>query len=191
MTTRKTLSRIATIVTTITAAAAGSATVNAADTVNQAVNSFQNDKATGGAAMTVDAKGPVEITDAVELPGFAFKVYDVDFSSDSLTMTLVAQLEKLQITQYDNTTFDRYYYAFDQQVSEAELSAKTDENFSAAVELIAPGTSITTAGAFVDGMATEYTFDQGGILITVGDGTDLGKVSENGGSITVDFTTGN
>lgn len=188
--TRKTLARFTTLLAT-TAVAAGPVAVNAADTVEQALNTFQNDKATGGAAMTVDAKGPVAITESVELPGFAFKVYDVDVSSDSLTMTLVAQLEKLQITQYDSTTFDRYYYAFDQQVSEATLSDKTDDYFSASVQLIAPGSGVSTAGAFVEGMPTEFTFDKGGILITIGDGTDLGMVSEHGGSITVDFNTGN
>ena len=157
------------------------------NTLAQAVNAFQNAKATGGAAMTVDAKGPVEITDEVELPGFAFKVYDVDITSESLTMKLVANLEKLQITLYDETTFDRYYYAFDQKITAATLSDDTDGNFAASVELIEPGTKVSTAGAFVDGMASDFTFENGAVLVTVGEGTDLTKISENGGSLTVTF----
>ncbi|MEN0086938.1 MAG: hypothetical protein AAF737_00710 [Pseudomonadota bacterium] len=167
--------------------AAFPAAADSVSTVAQAVNFFENGKATGGNPMTVDAKGPVEISDGVELPGFAFAVYDVDVTSDSLTMKLIANLEKLQITLYDATTFDRYYFAFDQPLTAAELSEATDENFSATVELIAPGTTVSSAGAFVDGLSTEFTFENGGMLITVGEGTDLTKISENGGSLTVNF----
>ncbi|MEM9582187.1 MAG: hypothetical protein AAGA08_03655 [Pseudomonadota bacterium] len=167
--------------------AAMPALAETASTVTQAVNFFENGQATGGNPMTVDAKGPVQITDAVELPGFAFAVYDVDVTSDSLTMTLVAQLEKLQITKYDNTTFDRYYFAFDEKVTSAKLSDATDANFSATVEMIAPGAKVTSVGAFVEGLPTEFTFENGGILITVGEGTDLTKILANNGSLTVDF----
>lgn len=167
--------------------AAGIAAADMPGSVNQAVNFFQNDKATGGAPFTVDAKGPVDITDDVELPGFAFNVYDIDFSTDSVTMTLVANLEKLKVTLYDDSTFDRYYFAFDQEVTSAELSDKTDENFDATVEIVAPDTKVSSKGAFVEGMATEYTFENGGILITIGEGTDLTKISQNGGSLTVNF----
>lgn len=158
-----------------------------ANTVTQAVNAFQNGQATNGAPMTVDAKGPVEITDAVELPGFAFAVYDVDFTENSLTMTLIADLEKLMITQYDGSTFDRYYFAFDTPITAAELSDATDVNFSATVEIIEPGTTVNTAGAFVDGLDTEFTFENGGILVTVGEGTDLAKILGNNGALTINF----
>ncbi|MEL7176201.1 MAG: hypothetical protein AAGK28_06735 [Pseudomonadota bacterium] len=163
------------------------ALADTATTMTQAVNFFENAQATGGNPMTVDVKGPVQITDAVELPGFAFAVYDVDVTGDRLTMTLIAELEKLQITQYDDTTFDRYYFAFDQPVTSAALSDATDESFSATVDIVAPGTTVSSAGAFVDGLATDFTFENGGILITVGAGTDLTKISANGGSLTVDF----
>ena len=163
------------------------AVADSAKTLNQAVNFFQNGKATGGQPFTVDAKSSIAITDKVELPGFAFHVYDIDVTGKSLTMTLVAQLEKLQITLYDDTTFDRYYFAFDHEVTSAELSDATDENFHASVEVIAPGTKVSSAGAFVDGLATDYTFQNGGILVTVGEGTDLTKIKDNGGSLTVNF----
>ncbi|CAN0603859.1 unnamed protein product, partial [Ectocarpus sp. 12 AP-2014] len=111
----------------LTLAAAVPATAETPTSIAQAVNFFENGQATGGNPMTVDAKGPVEITDAVELPGFAFAVYDVDATPNSVTMKLVAQLEKLQITLYDDTTFDRYYFAFDAPVDSAELADTTDE----------------------------------------------------------------
>lgn len=158
-----------------------------AGTVNQAVNLFQNSQATGGRPFTVDVKGPVEISGDVELPGFAFNVYDVDFTTDSITMTLIAQLEKLKVTLYDDTTFDRYYFALDQEITSASLSENTDENFKAEVEIIAPGTGVTSEGAFVDGVGTEFTFDTGGILVTIGEGTDLTKISANGGSLVINF----
>lgn len=173
--------------TALTFATIGPVSADTANTLSQAVNFFENGQATGGNPMTVDAKGPVAISDAVELPGFAFAVYDVDVTSDSLTMTPVAQLEKLQVTLYDDTTFDRYYFAFDTEITSAELSDLTDENFSATVEIVAPGTIVSSAGAFVEGLATEFTFENGGILITVGEGTDLSKITENGGALTVNF----
>lgn len=173
--------------TTLAAAALAAAPFAATADMATAVNFFENGQATGGAPMTVDAQGPVEITDAVELPGFAFHVYDVDFTANSVTMTLVAELENLQITLYDDTTFDRYYFAFDEEVTSATLSDMTDENFSATVELIAPGSTVSSVGAFVEGLPTEFTFENGGILVTVGAGTDLTLIAENGGSLTVDF----
>lgn len=171
----------------LSSALAGPIAADTVGTIAQAVNFFENAQATGGNPMTVDVKGPVEISNAVELPGFAFAVYDVDVTNNSLTMTLIAQLEKLQITLYDETTFDRYYFAFDKEVTSAEMSDLTDENFKATVEIIARGTTVTSKGAFVDGLGTEFTFENGGILITLGEGTDLTKISENGGALTVNF----
>lgn len=155
--------------------------------LSQAINLFQNGQATGGKPFTVDARDSVKISDEIELPGFAFQVYDIDFTDSSLTMTLIAKLEKLKITVYDDTTFDRYYFAFDKEISSAKLSDKTDENFKANIEIMKPGTQITSDGSFVEGLPTDFTFENGGILITIGDGTDLNKISANGGSLTLDF----
>lgn len=163
------------------------ASVDAPTTVAQAVNSFQNAMATMGVAATVDSQGPIEISDEVELPGFAFGTYDVDVSADNLTMTLIADPANLMITMYDDTTFDRYYYAFDQEIVSAELDGSTDPNFAATVELLEPGTTVTTATSFVDGLPTEWTFENGAILVTIGEGTDLNEISANGGSLTVNF----
>ena len=156
-------------------------------TVNQAVNSFQNAMATGGAAATVDSQGPVPISDDVELPGFAFGTYDVDVTADSLTMTLVADPANLMITMYDGTTFDRYYYEFDEVMTAAEIADSTDPNFSATVEILEPGATVMTDTSFVKGLPTEWTFENGALLITIGEGTDLTEISNNDGSLTVNF----
>ena len=156
-------------------------------TVEQAVNTFQNSMATGGGAFTVDVQGPAAITDETELVGFAFGTYDVDATASSVTLTLVADLDQLQITQYDSSTFDRYYFSFDAEIGAAEISDATHPDFSATVELIEPGTSVTTDGTFVEGLATDFTFETGGFLITIGDGTDLTPIREDGGSLTVEF----
>lgn len=156
-------------------------------TLNQAVNSFQNAMATMGATATVDSQGPVEIADGVELPGFAFGTYDVDVTADSITMTLVADPADLMITIYDDTTFDRYYYEFDQEIAAAELGDSTDANFAATVEILAPGTTVMTDTTFVEGLPTEWTFENGAIQITIGEGTDLNEISNKGGSLTVEF----
>ena len=66
------------------------ALADTATTMTQAVNFFENAQATGGNPMTVDVKVPVQITDSVELPGFAFAFYDVDVTCDRLTMSLIA-----------------------------------------------------------------------------------------------------
>lgn len=163
------------------------ASAEMAGSLNQVVNTFQNGEATGGAQMAVDAKGPVAISDDVELPGFAFHVYDVDATGNSITMTLVADLEKLMITNYDDTTFDRYYIELDRTVSSAEVAASSDENFSATIEILEPGATLAAAGAFVEGLASDYTFENGAILVTVGEGTDLTKIAKNGGSLTINF----
>ncbi|MEM6293555.1 MAG: hypothetical protein AAGA54_19940 [Myxococcota bacterium] len=108
-------------------------------------------------------------------------------TADSITMTLVANPADLMITMYDDTTFDRYYYAFDQEITAAALGASTDENFSATVEILEPGTTVTTDTSFVKGLPTEWTFENGAIAITIGEGTDLNEISSNGGSLTVEF----
>ena len=153
----------------------------------QAVNTFQNGTATGGVPLTVDVKGPAPIANEVEFPGFAFGTYDVDASADSVTLRLVADLANLQVTQYDATTFDRYYFVFDEMIPSASISSGSHPGFAATVEVIPPQTTISTAGAFVEGLPSEFTFESGGILITIGDGTDLNAISAGNGSLTIDF----
>ncbi len=154
--------------------------------VKQAVNAFNDPGATTGVPFTVDVKGPATIDDAVEFPGFAFGTYDVDASPSQLMMTLATDPATLQVATYGNETRDVYYYEFDLPVASARISGAT-EGFAAAVEIMDPGTTATTEGTFVDGLATSFTFENGGIMVTIGNGTDLGMVGQ-GGSLTVDLT---
>lgn len=153
--------------------------------LDQAVNIFASGSVTGGAPFTVDVAEDTAITDGVELPGFAFGTYDVDVSADSITMTFVNDPSNLGISVYDVTTVDFYYYEFDQRLASASISALT-EGFAASVELIAPGAMASSVGAFVDGLGTEFTFANGGFLVSIGEGTDLNQVG-TGGSLTIDF----
>jgi len=157
-----------------------------ATTVEQAVNVFNSPGATNGMPMTVDVQGPATIGDAVEFPGFALGTYDVDASPSQLKMTLAADPSALMITDYDSETRDLYYYEFDVPVATAAISDAA-EGFAATVQIVSPGDTASSDGTFVDGLATSFTFPNGGILITIGDGTALGTVGQ-GGSFSVDLT---
>lgn len=165
-----------------------SATLLAADTakeVKQAVNVFINADVTKGVPMTVDAKGRVAISSDVEYPGFAFGTYDVDASASSVTMTLATDPTKLQVGTYDSDTKDLYYYEFDRSVIKATL-AKVADGFVATVTVLSAGEAVETKGAFADGLATSFTFEKGGVLVTIGEGSALRTVGK-GGSLTVDL----
>ena len=75
----------------------------------------------------------------------------------------------------------------DQQIDAATLGAATDANFSATVEILAPGTTVTTESSFVPELPTEWTFENGAIQVTIGEGTDLNEVGSAGGSLVVEF----
>ena len=157
-----------------------------ATTVTQAVNLFTSPDATGGVPLTVDVQGPALIGEAVEFQGFAFGTYDVDASASQLKMTLATDPDTLQVSTYDSETRDQYYYEFDVPVATAVIS-EAAEGFAATVEIVSLGDTATADGAFVDGLATSFTFENGGILVTIGDGSVLQTVGQ-GGSLTVDLT---
>ncbi|MEM1373422.1 MAG: VPLPA-CTERM sorting domain-containing protein [Pseudomonadota bacterium] len=151
--------------------------------VEQAVNIFTSDSVTEGAPLTVDVGGPVPIMAGTEFPGFAFGTYDVDVSGDSIEMTFVNDPGSLGISVYDASTVDQYYFEFDREIVSAALGATTT-GFAADVEVIAPGTMASSVGGFVPGAPTDFTFENGGVLISIGEGTDLNLVG-TGGSLTV------
>ncbi|MEM8979766.1 MAG: VPLPA-CTERM sorting domain-containing protein [Pseudomonadota bacterium] len=155
-------------------------------TVDQAVNIFTSGPVTGGAAVVVDAATNVAIESGVELPGFAFGTYDVDFTADSLTMTFVNDPANLGIALYDSTTVDQYYFEFNERIATAAISSFT-LGFAADVEIVAAGTSVSSIDAFGLGLPTDFTFANGGILVSVGEGTDLNAVG-TGGSLTIDVS---
>lgn len=169
----------------LVAASGIAASAETATDVNQAVNVFINADVTKGVPMTVDAKGPATIGPDVEFPGFAFGVYDVDATPSSLMMTLATDPSQLQVGTYDGDTQDLYYYEFDRAVTSASISDAAD-GFVATVVIMDAGETLETQGAFVDGLATDFTFENGGILVTIGEGSALRTVGQ-GGSLTVDL----
>lgn len=151
-----------------------------------AVNFLVNGQVTGGVPMTVDVGGATPIGNGVEYPGFAFGTYDVDVTTAGLTMTLATDPSKLQIGTYDASTKDLYYFEFDRPVSSARLSDAT-EGFHATVTVISPGDVISSNGAFAPGLATSFMFANGGVLITIGEGSALRTVG-TGGTLSVALT---
>lgn len=135
----------------------------------------------------MDQGGPVAVAAGVEFPGFAFGTYDVDVSANSLTMTLATDPNDLGIAVYDASTVDQYYFAFDQKISSAFLdTGASNANFAAIVDIIAPGTTANAGGTFGPGLDTSFSFGNGGILVSIGEGTDLFGVG-TGGALTVQF----
>ncbi|MEM6309014.1 MAG: hypothetical protein AAF754_03105 [Pseudomonadota bacterium] len=130
------------------AASAFAATVS---TVTQAVNIFTSGVVTGGTVLTVDA------------------------SSTSLTMTFVNDPAALGISVYDASTVDQYFFEFDTKIAAASISTAT-VGFATTVSPTAPGTTANSVGSFLPGLATSFDFGNGGILIGVGEGTNLNTV---------------
>lgn len=156
------------------------------DSLASAVNFLVNGEVTGGVPMTVDVGAATPIGDGVEYPGFAFGTYDVDVTPTGLTMTLATDPGKLQIGTYDASTKDLYYYEFNRPVSSAVVTAAT-KGFNALVTVISPGEVITSHGSFAPGLATSFMFANGGVLVTIGEGSALRTVG-TGGTLSVGLT---
>lgn len=154
--------------------------------VTQAINFFNNPGVTGGVPQTIAVAGPATIGEGVEFPGFAFGVYDVDASPSQLTMSLATDPDTLQVGTYGSDTSDLYYYAFDVPVATAVITDAAD-GFAATVEILPPGAAATSEGTLVPDLATSFTFENGGIKVTIGDGSSLRTVGQ-GGSLTIDLT---
>lgn len=159
-------------------------------------NTFQADAFPGltdGRELSVDQAGTVAISAGIEYPGFGLGTYDVDLSADGLTMTLLADPNDLGVAIYDDQTFDRYYIEFNRPLATAALTSTTNAGFSATVEVLAPGTALTFDGVLgfpgVDpNLPTSLDLANGGLLITIGSGTNLFDVGQ-GGTLSVTFTS--
>lgn len=156
-------------------------------TLDNVVNSFQDGGVTGGAQLVVDAASDTQIVEGTELLGFAFGTYDVDATQTNITMTFVNDPDQLGIAEYNATTFDRYFFEFDELLSSASISDASNPNFVASVELITPGSVFDFDGAFLPDLPNSFTAINGGFLVTIGDGTNLFNVGQ-GGSLVIDFT---
>lgn len=151
------------------------------------VNTFEDIVITDGVQTVYGMAGPENITDAVELPNF-IGFYDIDISDNSLTMTLVDNSGATdRIIPADR--YDRYYFEFDTStITSATLDGLSELNEFATVQVLDPGFSLDAADLFGTGIPVPIEFENGGLLVEFGEGTDLTNLDV---SATVNFTVAN
>lgn len=150
-----------------------------------AVNTFQDSVITGGIETVFDFSGPELVDNDVEFSAFA-SLYDIDISDDSLTMTLVDNSVVASLVSPAGR-FDRYYIGFDNSiVTSASLDGSDELNEFANVEVLEPGFSLDIADLFDIGIPVPIEFENGGLLVELGEGTD---VTNLGNTAKVNFTT--
>ncbi|NEO37554.1 MAG: hypothetical protein F6J90_14950 [Moorea sp. SIOASIH] len=149
------------------------------------VNTFEDSVITGGVQTFFGISSPETITDDVEFSNF-IGFYDIDISDTSLALTLV-----------DNSgatdpivpagRFDRNYFKFDNSIiTSASLDGSDELNAFANVQVLAPGFSLDPADVFGTGIAGPIEFENGGLLIEIGEGSDFTNI---GVSAKVNFTS--
>ena len=150
-----------------------------------AVNTFQDSAITGGIETVFDFSGSELVTDGLEFPAFA-SLYDIDISDDSLTMTLVDNSVVASLVSPEGR-FDRYYIGFDAStVTSASLDGSDELNEFANVEVLAPGFSLDIADLFGIGISVPIEFENGGLLVELGAGTDVTNLRD---TVNVNFAT--
>ena len=152
-----------------------------------AVNTFEDAAITGRIETVFDFAGsePVDPVGSIEFPAFA-SLYDIDISDTSLTMTLVDNSVVASLVSPPGR-FDRYYLGFDNSiVTSASLDGSEGLNEFANVEVLAPGFSLDAADLFSTGISVPIEFENGGLLVELGEGTD---VTNLGASVKVNFTS--
>lgn len=153
------------------------------DTVTVA-NTFEDATLTGGAQTIYGLSQPTPISDPeVELPNY-INFYDMDFSANSLTMTLVNNSDAADLVLPENR-FDRYYLGFaSNTVTSVTLDGTDELNEFATVSVLPAGFTLEASDLFDTGIAVPVDFSQGGILVELGAGTDL---TNTGVTVTVNF----
>ncbi len=150
-----------------------------------AVNTFQDSVITGGIETVFDFAGPELVADDIEFSAFA-SLYDINISDDSLTMTLVDNSVVASLVSPAGR-FDRYYIGFDSNiVTSASLDGSDELNEFANVEVLEPGFSLDIADLFDIGIPVPIEFENGGLLVELGEGTD---VTNLGDTAKINFTT--
>lgn len=147
-------------------------------------NTFEDATLTGGAQVIYGLSDPTAVSDPeVELPNY-INFYDMDFSANSLTMTLVNNGDAADLVLPEGR-FDRYYIGFAANgVTSASLDGADELNEFATVTLLPEGFSLDAGDAFDTGIPLPIDFAQGGLLVELGAGTDL---TNTGVTVTVSF----
>jgi len=147
-------------------------------------NTLQDTVITGGVEATFgETGGPEIITNDVEFPNF-IGFYDIDISDTSLTMTLVDNSQADSLL-FPADRFDRYYFEFDTTIASASVDGVSELNEFANVEVLEPGFLLDVATDILpSGISTPIEFENGGLLVQYGPGTDLRNL---GVSATINF----
>ncbi|NEQ72237.1 MAG: calcium-binding protein [Okeania sp. SIO2C9] len=149
------------------------------------LNTLQDTVITGGVEATFgEIGGPEIITNDVEFPNF-IGFYDIDISDTSLTMTLVDNSQADSLL-FPADRFDRYYFEFDTStIASASLDGLSELNEFATVQVLDPGFVLDAATDILPSdISTPIEFENGGLLVQFGPGTDLTNL---GVSATIDF----
>lgn len=148
------------------------------------INTFEDTRITGGVQTFYGMGGPEPITDNIEFPNF-IGFYDTDVSDTSLSITLVDNSGATDPIIPANR-FDRHYIKFDNSIiTSASLDGSEGLNAFARVEMLEPGFSLDATDVFGTGMTGPIEFENGGLLIEIGPGSDFRNL---GISATVNFT---
>ena len=156
---------------------------SSSDNTVSVYNSFEDGTLTGGQQAFYGAAGPVGISDDVEFPQF-INFYDIDVNDFGLTMTLFNNSDAADLLLPDGR-FDRYYFAFDEDMSGVNISGGSPGLAdNATVTALPAGYEIPLADLFNTGYPLPITLPNGGFVLELGGGTDL---TELGQTISVDF----
>ena len=146
-------------------------------------NSFEDAILTDGQQAFYGAAGPVGISDDLEFPQF-INFYDIDINDFGLTMTLFNNSDAADLLLPEGR-FDRYYFAFDEEMSDVSISGGSPGlTNGATVTPLPAGYEIPLADLFATGFPLPITLPNGGFVLELGGGTDL---TELGQTISVDF----
>ena len=146
-------------------------------------NSFEDATLTGGQQAFYGAAGPTVISDDVEFPQF-INFYDIDVTDFGLTMTLFNNSDAADLLLPDGR-FDRYYFAFDEDMSNVNISGGSPGlTAGASVTPLPAGYTLPLEDLFGTGYPLPVTLPNGGFVLELGGGTDL---TELGQTISVDF----
>ena len=119
----------------------------------------------------------------VEFPQF-INFYDIDVTDLGLTMTLFNNSDAADLVLPDGR-FDRYYFAFEEDMSNVSISGGSPGLVdNATVTPLPAGYEIPLADLFGTSFPLPITLPNGGFVLELGGGTDL---TELGQTISVDF----
>lgn len=151
-----------------------------------ASNTFDSVTVTGGVETIFQASSATVADPGVELNQFA-TIHDIDFTGDSMTLTLVSN-EGLSTTLFTDGVFDRYYFGFGDNLIDSASLTSGDAELTAglAISLLPVGYELEVADLFGTGVPVPQEYPNGGFMVELGAGTDYGTL---GKSLTIGFTS--